>query len=152
MIGCPCLTKSLKNKLMDPIKIDITILAPVEKVWDYFNTPNHITKWNFAHESWQCPSSENDLKVGGKFKHRMEAKDGSFGFDFAGVYDVVIPNQRIKYHLEDGRNVEVIFDKIDPNTTKVTEIFDPEKQNSVEMQRDGWYAILDHFHKYVEKH
>jgi uncharacterized protein YndB with AHSA1/START domain len=137
---------------MDPIKIDITILAPVEKVWDYFNTPNHITKWNFAHESWQCPSSENDLKVGGKFKHRMEAKDGSFGFDFAGVYDVVIPNQRIKYHLEDGRNVEVIFDKIDPNTTKVTEIFDPEKQNSVEMQRDGWYAILDHFHKYVEKH
>jgi uncharacterized protein YndB with AHSA1/START domain len=152
MIGCPCLTKSLKNKLMDPIKIDITILAPVEKVWDYFNTPNHITKWNFAHESWQCPSSENDLKVGGKFKHRMEAKDGSFGFDFAGVYDVVITNQRIKYHLEDGRNVEVIFDKIDPNTTKVTEIFDPEKQNSVEMQRDGWYAILDHFHKYVEKH
>lgn len=137
---------------MDPIKIDITILAPVEKVWDYFNTPNHITKWNFAHESWQCPSSENDLKVGGKFKNRMEAKDGSFGFDFAGIYDVVIPNQRIQYHLEDGRNVEVIFDRIDPTTTKVTEIFDPEKQNSVEMQRDGWYAILDNFHKYVEKH
>lgn len=135
---------------MDPIKIDITILAPVEKVWDYFNTPEHIVKWNFAHESWECPSSENDLRVGGKFKNRMEAKDGSFGFDFEGIYDEVMTNERIKYHLEDGRNVEVIFEKIDENTTKVTEIFDPEKQNSAEMQRDGWYAILNNFHKYVE--
>lgn len=137
---------------MDSIKIDITILAPVEKVWDYFNAPNHITQWNFAHESWQCPSSENDLRVGGKFKNRMEAKDKSFGFDFEGIYDEVIPYENIKYHLEDGRNVEVIFERIDSNTTKVTEIFDPEKQNSAEMQRDGWYAILDNFHKYVEKH
>ncbi|RZJ47000.1 MAG: activator of HSP90 ATPase [Chryseobacterium sp.] len=135
---------------MDPIKIDITILAPVEKVWDYFNTPEHIVKWNFARESWECPSSENDLRVGGKFKNRMEAKDGSFGFDFEGIYDEVMTNERIKYHLEDGRNVEVIFEKIDENTTKVTEIFDPEKQNSAEMQRDGWYAILNNFHKYVE--
>jgi uncharacterized protein YndB with AHSA1/START domain len=74
---------------MDPIKIDITILAPVEKVWNYFNEPKHITKWNFAHESWHCPSSENDLKVGGKFKNKMEAKDKSFAFDFEGVYDEV---------------------------------------------------------------
>ncbi|SUX45024.1 SRPBCC family protein [Chryseobacterium indoltheticum] len=135
---------------MDKVKIDITILAPVEKVWDYFNDTKHITKWNFAHESWFCPSSENDLKPGGKFNNRMEAKDGSFGFDFIGVYDEVIPNERIKYHIEDGRNVEVVFEKIDENTTKVTEIFDPEKQNSVEMQREGWYAILNNFHKYVE--
>ncbi|REC40861.1 SRPBCC family protein [Chryseobacterium sp. 5_R23647] len=135
---------------MEKVKIDITILAPVEKVWDYFNSPKHITKWNFAHESWFCPSSENDLKVGGKFNNRMEAKDGSFGFDFIGVYDEVILNERIKYHIEDGREVEVIFEKIDENTTKVTEIFDPEKQNSVEMQREGWYAILNNFHKYVE--
>lgn len=137
---------------MEKIKIDITILAPVEKVWDYFNTPEHITKWNFAHESWECPSSENDLRVGGKFKTRMEAKDGSFGFDFEGIYDQVITNEKIKYHLEDGRVAEVIFDKIDENTTKVTEIFDPETQNSAEMQRDGWYAILNNFHKYVENH
>ncbi|MDF2552298.1 MAG: activator of ATPase [Chryseobacterium sp.] len=137
---------------MDPIKIDITILAPAEKVWDYFSTPKHIMKWNFAHESWECPRSENDLRVGGKFNNRMEAKDGSFGFDFIGIYDEVIPNERIKYHIEDGRNVEVIFEKIDGNTTKVIEIFDPEKQNSVEMQRDGWYAILNNFHKYVENH
>jgi uncharacterized protein YndB with AHSA1/START domain len=135
---------------MEPIKIDITILAPVQKVWDYFNDPKHITKWNFAHETWQCPRAENDLRVGGKLKVRMEAKDGSFGFDFEGIYDEIIPNERIKYHLEDGRNVEIIFDKIDENTTKVTEIFDPEKQNSAEMQRDGWYAILNNFHKYVE--
>ncbi|QQQ29544.1 SRPBCC family protein [Chryseobacterium indoltheticum] len=135
---------------MDKVKIDITILAPVEKVWDYFNDPKHITKWNFAHESWFCPSSENDLKPGGKFNNRMEAKDGSFGFDFIGTYDEVIPNERIKYHIEDGREVEVIFEKVDGNTTKVTEIFDPEKQNSVEMQREGWYAILNNFHKYVE--
>ncbi|RXM50395.1 MULTISPECIES: SRPBCC family protein [unclassified Chryseobacterium] len=137
---------------MDPIKIDITILAPVEKVWNYFNEPKHITKWNFAHESWHCPSSENDLKVGGKFKNKMEAKDKSFAFDFEGVYDEVTPHEIIKYHMEDGRKVEVIFDKIDENTTKVIEIFDPEKQNSVEMQRDGWYAILNNFHKYVENH
>jgi uncharacterized protein YndB with AHSA1/START domain len=82
----------------------------------------------------------------------MEAKDGSFGFDFEGVYDEVIPNERIKYHMEDGRNVDIAFDKIDENTTKVNISFDPEKQNSVEMQRDGWYAILDNFHKYVENH
>ncbi|MFY1045730.1 SRPBCC family protein [Chryseobacterium sp. GP-SGM7] len=137
---------------MEKIKVDVTILAPVEKVWDYFNTPEHITKWNFAHESWQCPSSENDLRMGGKFKTRMEAKDGSFGFDFEGIYDEVITNEKIQYHLEDGRVVEVIFEKIDQNTTKVTEIFDPETQNSAEMQRDGWYAILDNFHKYVENH
>jgi len=137
---------------MDKVKIDITILASVEKVWDYFNAPKHITKWNFAHESWYCPRSENDLKVGGKFNNRMEAKDGSFGFDFIGVYDEVILNERIKYHIEDGREVELIFEKIDENTTKVTEIFDPEKQNSVEMQREGWYAILNNFHKYVENH
>ena len=137
---------------MDKIKIDITILAPVEKVWDHFNTPEHITKWNFAHESWECPSSENDLRVGGKFKTRMETKDGSFGFDFEGIYDEVIPSQKIQYHMEDGREVEVIFEKIDENTTKVTEIFDPEQQNPVEMQRDGWYAILNNFHKYVENH
>lgn len=137
---------------MDPIKINTTISAPVEKVWDYFNTPNHIMEWNFAHESWQCPSSENDLRAGGKFNNRMEAKDGSFGFDFEGVYDEIIEHKLIRYHLEDGRNVEVTFEKIDENTARVTQIFDPEKQNPIEMQRDGWSAILNNFHKYVENH
>lgn len=135
---------------MEPITIKSTISAPVQKVWDYFNTPDHITKWNFAHESWQCPSSENDLRAGGTFKTRMEAKDGSFGFDFEGIYDEVIPGEKIKYHLEDGRNVEIQFQKIDGDTTKVIQIFDPEQQNPIEMQRDGWYAILNNFQKYVE--
>lgn len=137
---------------MEPIRIDITILAPVQKVWDLFNDPQHITKWNFAHESWHCPKAENDLRVGGKLQTRMEAKDGSSGFDLVGIYDEIAPLEKIKYHLEDGRNVEIIFNKIDANTTKVVEIFDPEKQNSREMQRDGWYAILNNFHKYVENH
>ncbi|MCY0976534.1 SRPBCC family protein [Chryseobacterium wangxinyae] len=137
---------------MNQIKIDITILAPVEKVWEYYNDPEHIVQWNFAHESWECPSCENDLRVGGKFNNRMEAKDGSFGFDFVGIYDELVQNQLIKYHLEDGRNVEIVFKKLDENTTKVEISFDPEKQNSVEMQRDGWYAILNNFHKHVENH
>lgn len=137
---------------MKPIKIDIIILAPVRKVWDDYNGPEHIVKWNFAHDTWHCPSAENDLRPGGKLRTRMEAKDGSFGFDFEGTYDEVIPNEKIKYHLEDGRNVEILFDKIDGNTTKVEISFDPEKQNAAEMQRDGWYAILNNFHKYVENH
>lgn len=137
---------------MDKINIDITILAPVEKVWSYYNEPKHITQWNFAHESWHCPSSENDLKVGGKFKNRMEAKDGSFGFDFEGTYDEVVLHEKILYHMEDGRVVEVLFNAIDNNTTQVKIAFDPESQNSAEMQREGWYAILNNFHKYVENH
>ncbi|MXS70434.1 activator of HSP90 ATPase [Flavobacteriaceae bacterium W22] len=135
---------------MEPIKIDITILAPVEKVWNYYNDPQHITQWNFAHESWECPHSENDLRVGGKFKNRMEAKDKSFGFDFEGTYDEVSSYQRIKYHLDDGRKVDIVFDELDANTTNIEITFDPENQNSPEMQREGWYAILDNFHKHVE--
>ncbi|QQV01296.1 MULTISPECIES: SRPBCC family protein [Chryseobacterium] len=135
---------------MEPIKIDITILAPVEKVWNYYNDPQHIIQWNFAHESWECPHSENDLRIGGKFKNRMEAKDKSFGFDFEGTYDEIINNQRIKYHLDDGRKVDIVFDEVDANTTNVEITFDPENQNSPEMQREGWYAILDNFHKHVE--
>lgn len=134
---------------MDPIKIDLSIQKPIEKVWDYFNQPEHIVNWNFAHESWHCPKAENDLRVGGKLKTRMEAKDGSFGFDFEGIYDEIVPLKLIRYHLEDGRNVEIQFDEIDQNTTKVTEIFDPESMNPIEMQRDGWYAILENFHRYV---
>ncbi len=138
--------------MTEPIRIDITILEPVQKVWEYFNEPKHITKWNFAHESWHCPKAENDLKVGGKLKTRMEAKDKSFGFDFEATYDEIILLQKIKYHLEDGRKVEIQFNEIDETTTEVVEIFDPETQNSREMQRDGWYSILNNFHKYCENH
>ncbi len=137
---------------MEPIKIDITILKPVEMVWELMQEPKHIVKWNFSHDKWHCTKAENDLRVGGKLETRMEAKDGSYGFDFIGHYDEIIPLQKLKYHFDDGRNVEVIFESIDANTTKVIEIFDPETRNSREMQRDGWYGILNNFHKYVENH
>ena len=135
---------------MDPIKIDITILKPVNKVWDFFTEPEHITKWNFATEEWVCPTAENNFKEGGDFNYRMEAKDASFGFDYTGTYDEIIPLQKIKYHLDDGRKVEVIFENIDANTTKVIEIFEPDPSQPRDMQRDGWYAILNNFHKHVE--
>lgn len=135
---------------MDSIKIDITILKPVSKVWDFFTQPEHITQWNFATDEWICPTAENDLQVGGGFNYRMEAKDQSFGFDFKGIYDEVAPFEKIKYHLEDGRKVQVLFEIIDQNTTKITEIFEPDPEQPELMQREGWYGILDNFHKYVE--
>lgn len=135
---------------MNPITIEITILAPVEKVWTYFNDPKHIVKWNFAESTWHCPSSENDVRVGGRFKNRMEAKDKSFSFDFEGVYDEVIPNEKLVYRIMDDRKVEIDFIKVDDSTTKIVETFEPENHNSVEMQKNGWKAILSNFEKYVE--
>ncbi|MCL1674506.1 SRPBCC family protein [Elizabethkingia meningoseptica] len=134
---------------MEPITIETTIQAPVEKVWNYFNQPEHITQWNFAHESWCCPSSENDLRVGGKFNNRMEARDGSFGFNFEGTYDEVSPNKLIKYHMADGRKVATTFEE-NANGTKITTVFDPESENPLDMQKDGWNAILNSFKNYTE--
>ena len=135
---------------MEPITIDITILKPITKVWEFFTDPEHIPQWNFANDTWTCPKAENDLQIGGAFNYRMEAKDESFGFDFKGTYDEVAPFEKIKYHLDDGRKVKVLFERIDETTTKVTEIFEPDTQQPAEMQREGWYAILDNFHKHVE--
>ena len=135
---------------MEPITLEITILKPITKVWEFFTDPEHITQWNFANDTWTCPKAENDLQIGGAFNYRMEAKDESFGFDFKGTYDEVAPFEKIKYHLDDGRKVKVLFERIDETTTKVTEIFEPDTQQSAEMQREGWYAILDNFHKHVE--
>jgi uncharacterized protein YndB with AHSA1/START domain len=135
---------------MEPITIETNIKATQQKVWDYYNEPKHIINWNFAHESWCCPSSENDLKVGGKFKNRMEAKDGSFGFDLEGTYDEVNELKDIKYHLGDGRKVETQFVDNGDSTTLI-QTFDPEANNPIEMQKGGWQAILDNFKKYVEE-
>ncbi|MGV8915375.1 MAG: SRPBCC domain-containing protein [Kaistella sp.] len=137
---------------MEPIRIEITILKPLQLVWDLMNDPKHITKWNFAQERWHCTKAENDLRVGGKLQTRMEVKHGNFGFDYIGIYDEIIPLKKINYHLDDGRNVEVVFNEIDPNTTQVVQTFEPEAKDSREMQRDGWYGILNNFHKYVENH
>jgi uncharacterized protein YndB with AHSA1/START domain len=131
------------------IKVEATVNAPVARVWQVWNTPEDIMKWNTPDPSWHSPSSENDLKVGGKFKNRMEAKDGSFGFDFEGVYDRVDLNKEISYTMGDGRQATTIFTEQD-GKTHVTTTFDPETENDPEFQKQGWQAILNNFIKYVE--
>lgn len=131
------------------ITIESLISSDVKKVWDYWITPRHITKWNFASDDWHCPKAENDLRIGGKLKSRMEAKDGSFGFDFEAIYDEVISQKKITYTMLDGRRAITVFEN-QKGKTKVSTTFDAENENPVEMQRTGWQAILDNFKKYVE--
>jgi uncharacterized protein YndB with AHSA1/START domain len=131
------------------ITVEATVSGPVQKVWDTWSNPEHITKWCNASDDWHTPHAENDLREGGKFLTRMEAKDGSFGFDFWGVYDEVKPNELITYTMGDGRKVKILFAS-DGGITKITETFDPETTNPIEMQKGGWQAILDNFKKYTE--
>ena len=132
------------------ITVQSTIHAPITKVWNYWNEPEHIKQWNSASPDWHTPKSENDLRAGGRFTARMEAKDGSFGFDFGGVYDEVTTYEYISYTMDDGRQTSITFTNDGGNETKVVETFDAEGQNPVEMQQAGWQAILDNFKKYVE--
>ena len=131
------------------VTIEATINAPVEKVWEYWNEPSHITQWAFASDDWHAPRAENDLRVGGKFLTRMEAKDGSFGFDFGGEYTDVEKNKLIGYVMGDGREVITEFAPAG-NETKIISVFDAEDQNPVEMQKAGWQMILNNFKKHVE--
>ncbi|MES2679035.1 MAG: SRPBCC family protein [Bacteroidota bacterium] len=131
------------------LTVEATVKAPVEKVWNFWSTPEHIMKWNSASDDWHTPKAENDLRVGGKFLSRMEAKDGSFGFDFGGVYDEVNTNKVIAYTMGDGRKVKNTF-TANGNETKVVSTFEAETENSLEMQKGGWQAILDNFKKYTE--
>ncbi len=135
---------------MNTITVNTIVNAPIEKAWEYLTTPAHIVKWNAASDDWHTPRAENDLRTGGKFLARMEAKDGSFGFDFEGIYDEVVPHQTIAYHMSDGRKVKVDFVQKSENETEVIETFDPESENSLDMQRDGWLAIINNFKKYIE--
>ena len=131
------------------ITVSASVNAPVEKVWKLWSTPEDIMQWCNASDDWHAPKAENDLREGGKFLTRMEAKDGSFGFDFIGFYDKVEHYKTINYSMEDGRKVDISFVQ-DGNQTEVTEIFDPENQNSEELQQQGWQAILNNFKKYAE--
>lgn len=131
------------------ITVECTVKAPVEKVWKLWTVPEHITKWNNASDDWHTPKAENDLRTGGRFISRMEAKDGSSGFNFSGVYDNVIPYKLIEYTMDDGRKAKVSFSG-NGNETKLAESFEAENMNSVELQRDGWQAILNNFKKYAE--
>lgn len=139
---------------MDAIKktaitVQALVNAPKEVVWKCWTTPEDILKWNNASDDWHTTRAENDLKIGGKFLSRMEAKDGSFGFDFEGIYENVIPNERIEYGLGDGRKVKIVFTAED-NKTKVVESFDAENSNPPEFQQKGWQSILDNFKRYTE--
>jgi len=131
------------------ITVQNTINAPIDKVWDFWTLPEHITNWSFASAEWHTPYAENDLREGGKFKSTMAAKDGSMSFDFEGEYTLVKPKEAIEYVMADGRKVEITFKEI-AEGVQIIESFDPETQNSEEMQRGGWHAILDNFKSYVE--
>lgn len=131
------------------VTIKATIHAPVEKVWELWNTADHVTKWNNASPDWHTPKAENDFREGGAFVYRMEAKDGSFGFDFGGVYDRVKELEEVAYTLGDGRKVAIRF-KADGAYTHIVENFEAEGMNPVEMQQQGWQSILDNFKKYAE--
>ena len=131
------------------ITVSSDINAPVAKVWEYWTKPEHITQWNHASDDWHTPWAKNDPRTGGSFSARMEAKDGSMGFEFAGVYDSVIDKKTIEYTMGDGRKVNVTFTD-NGSTTKVVESFEAEDTNSIEMQKGGWQAIMDNFKKYTE--
>lgn len=142
------LIKTLAERPIE-ITVETPVKAPVEKVWKLFTAPEHITKWNNASEDWHTPAAQNDLKVNGRFVYRMEAKDGSFGFDFGGVYNEVKPNEAIAYTMDDGRKAKISFIN-SGKETKVVETFEAEAENSLDLQQGGWQSILNNFKNYVE--
>jgi uncharacterized protein YndB with AHSA1/START domain len=131
------------------ITIETVVDAPLGTVWDAWNNPNDIMRWNSASEDWHCPSSSVDLREGGRFSSRMEARDGSAGFDFEGEYTRVVPREAIHYRMGDGREVSVRFSQREKGV-HVSETFDADSEHSSEMQRAGWQAILDNFRRHVE--
>lgn len=134
---------------LSPITIETSVDAPIETAWSCWTEPKHIMQWNSASPDWHTPSATNDLREGGSFTSRMETKDGSIGFDFGGTYTKVIEHKEIAYTMSDGRKVSVTFDGHGGHT-HISETFDPESENPVEMQRAGWQSILDNFKSYVE--
>lgn len=132
----------------EKIVIGAKVKADAQKVWDYYTQPQHITNWNFAHPSWHCPTATNDMKIGGHYIARMEARDGSFGFDFDAVYTEIVVGKEFTYEFG-GRSATVKFEN-QGDFTGVEISFDPEEENSIELQRNGWQAILDNFKKYTE--
>ncbi|MEZ5038447.1 MAG: SRPBCC domain-containing protein [Saprospiraceae bacterium] len=130
------------------ITVQAIINADAKKVWDHYTNPKHIIHWNFADPSWHCPSAENDMRIGGTYKARMEAKDGSFGFDFEAIYSNIVEGKSFTYAFG-GRTATVQFNDLGKQT-EVVVTFDPEHENSLEMQKGGWQAILNSFKNYTE--
>ncbi len=133
------------------ITVDTEISSSLEKVWRSFTQPEHVIHWNFASPEWHCPNADSEFVAGGKFSYTMAAKDESFSFDFWGVFDTIKNLERLEYTLGDGRKVTVEFEA-NNNSVKIIQSFEPEQENSEELQRDGWQAILNNFKLYVEEH
>ncbi|GAB3328376.1 SRPBCC family protein [Marivirga atlantica] len=136
--------------MKDPIEVSTTVKAPLNKVWEYWTSPQHITKWNFASDDWHCPNAENDLQIGAKFSYRMESTDGEMGFNFSGKYTEISPNNSITYLIDDGRKVSITFNE-EGDSTKIVEQFEAENENARDMQQQGWQAILNNFKRYAEQ-
>jgi uncharacterized protein YndB with AHSA1/START domain len=134
---------------MEPITVQNTIEAPIENVWALWTDPAHVKNWNFASNDWHCPKASSDFVVGGEFHYIMAAKDGSVEFDFCGTFTKIIDQSAIQIFLEDGREMNLQF-ITEGQVTKVIESFEPEEVNSLELQKQGWQAILDNFKAYVE--
>ncbi|MEC4005063.1 SRPBCC family protein [Flavobacterium sp. SUN052] len=131
------------------ITVEITIQANIEKVWNFWTTPEHIMQWNNASADWHTPKAINDLQNGGRFVFTMAAKDGSFSFDFEGTYSEIIPLKSIEYYIADNRKVSIDFITIG-DVVEIVETFEAENENSIELQKQGWQAILNNFKNYVE--
>jgi uncharacterized protein YndB with AHSA1/START domain len=140
----------MENIMSNRITVETTINAPIEHVWACWNEPMHIVKWCFASDDWHAPHAEADFRVGGKFKTTMAAKDGSFSFDFGGEFTVIEQNKQVNYTMDDGRTAEIRFTN-NKKSVQIIEVFDAEETNPIEMQRDGWQAILNNFKAYAEK-
>ncbi|MEY3727919.1 MAG: SRPBCC domain-containing protein [Flavobacteriia bacterium] len=132
------------------LEVRAVIEAPLDQVWDKWTQAVHVVNWNFAHESWCCPKAEVDFRVGGGSNYRMEAKDGSFGFDLKATFLEIEPGTFIASELEDGRKVEVSFQN-EVNQTILVQRFEPEQENPLDMQQGGWQAILNQFKSYCEQ-
>ena len=132
------------------ISVSTRIHAALDRVWAAWTSPENITQWNFASVDWCCPCAQLDLTPGGRFVYRMEAKDGSFGFDFDGTFTTIEPMTRIEFRMTDDRKVSVVFSETDAGEVLVEEVFDADDEFSAEQQRQGWQAILDNFKAHVE--
>ena len=143
------MSNNITNKIKPKITVEVTVKLPVQQVWGLWSKPEHITKWNYAGDDWHCPSAENDLRPGGAYSSRMEAKDGSFGFDFGGTYQDVELYKRVTSVLGDTRTVEINFYEQDGGT-KIVQTFEAEGENTLELQQQGWQMILNNFKKYAE--
>ncbi len=133
----------------EKITVSVLVNAPVSQSWRAFTSPASIVRWNFASGDWCCPTASNDPVKGGTFSYRMESKDGKVGFDFYGTYTKVLAEDRLEYLLGDGRTVSVEF-RDRAGKTEIVETFDAETENPLELQKQGWQAILDNFKKHVE--